>query len=119
MFGLSFSELAAIAVVALIVLGPRRLPALAKGLGETLRQLRRASADLRGAVDEPLRELREPLEELRGDLQQTVHHFERQVQRAAIEPVAPPAPDALAPPAPDAPLVPPVPAAPPPTTETP
>ncbi|MBK6848535.1 MAG: twin-arginine translocase TatA/TatE family subunit [Proteobacteria bacterium] len=105
MFGLSFSELTAIAVVALIVLGPRRLPALAKGLGEALRQLRRASADLRGAVDQPLRELREPLEELRGDLQQTVHHFERQVHRVATEEPAPQ--QAAAAPATEAPALPP------------
>ena len=82
MFGLSFWEITVVLVVALVVLGPKRLPELARTLGGALRTLRRASSDIRSALDEPLREMREPLEEIRQDLYQTVHHFEEQVERA-------------------------------------
>jgi len=70
-------------VVALVVLGPKRLPAVARFLGQTLRSLRRASSDLRVAVREPLKELQQPLEELRADIYETVHHFERHVEQSA------------------------------------
>lgn len=47
MFGLSIGEVAVIALVALIVLGPERLPAAARLLGRTLAELRRATDELR------------------------------------------------------------------------
>ncbi len=40
-----------IAVVALLVFGPKRLPELARSLGRGLAELRRASSDLRRSVD--------------------------------------------------------------------
>jgi TatA/E family protein of Tat protein translocase len=46
-FGLGFQELALIFVVALLVFGPNKLPELARGLGKSLAEFRRASNDLR------------------------------------------------------------------------
>ena len=83
MFGLSFWELAMILVVALLVLGPKRLPGLAKSVGKGLRELRKASSDLRSAIEEPLEEVRKPLEDLRNDLADTVHNIEEEVEREA------------------------------------
>jgi sec-independent protein translocase protein TatB len=85
MFGLSFWEIAVIAVVALVVLGPKRLPGVLKTVGQGLRSLRRASSDIRSVIDEPLREVRQPLEDIKNDLYQTVHQLEEQVEAAASE----------------------------------
>ena len=46
MFGLSFGELAIIAVLALLLLGPYWLPDAARTLAKGLKELRRASDDL-------------------------------------------------------------------------
>lgn len=46
MFGIGVPELLVILVVALIVLGPKRLPEVAKGLGKALAEFRRATSDL-------------------------------------------------------------------------
>ncbi len=46
MFGIGVPELLVIMIVALIVLGPKRLPEVAKGLGRALAEFRRATSDL-------------------------------------------------------------------------
>ena len=47
MFGIGMTELVVIFAIALLVLGPKRLPSMARSLGRTLAEFRRASTDLR------------------------------------------------------------------------
>jgi len=47
MFGFSFSEVIVIAVVALLVLGPERIPVVARSLGRALRELRRSMDEVK------------------------------------------------------------------------
>ena len=51
MFGIGPSELLVILVVALLVLGPKRLPELARALGKGLAEFRRATADVTSELD--------------------------------------------------------------------
>ena len=48
--GLGYAEIAIIMVIALIVIGPKRLPQLMRDFGRIMGQLRRASDDLRREV---------------------------------------------------------------------
>jgi TatA/E family protein of Tat protein translocase len=50
MFGIGPMELVVILVVALLVLGPKRMPELARTLGRGLNEFRRASNDLRQSL---------------------------------------------------------------------
>ena len=51
MFNIGSGELVLIAVVALLVLGPKRLPELARGLGKFIREFRRQTDEVRGVVE--------------------------------------------------------------------
>ena len=54
MFGIGFPELVVILAVALIVLGPQRLPEVARMLGRAYGQLRRASEEFQNTIRQDL-----------------------------------------------------------------
>jgi sec-independent protein translocase protein TatB len=54
MFGLSFGEVVIIAILALLLLGPDKLPEAAKTLGKGLREIRRATDELKDQVESEL-----------------------------------------------------------------
>lgn len=87
MFGVGIPELIVILVVALVVLGPERLPEVARGLGKALGELRRATSGLTGELKE---------------VQRSFQEESRAIARSA-EPRPRPAPPAMAPDAPAAP----------------
>ena len=70
MFGLSFFEVVVIAIVALLAVGPRRLPGMLRDLGAWIRKLRKMTTDVRAqtGIDDILRAegLQGGLNELRG-----------------------------------------------------
>jgi len=51
MFGIGMQELLLILVIALIVLGPKKLPDVAKALGKALNEFKRATSDLKESLD--------------------------------------------------------------------
>lgn len=54
MFGLGFGEIIIILVLALILLGPQRLPDVAKQLGKGLREFKKATDDLKDQFETEL-----------------------------------------------------------------
>jgi sec-independent protein translocase protein TatB len=59
MFGIGMPELLLILALALIVLGPKKLPELAKALGKGLAEFRRATEDLKSEFRQMEREVEE------------------------------------------------------------
>lgn len=57
MFGLGFGELMVILLIALIFIGPKKLPELAKGLGKGLREFQNATKGFSEQLDQAKREL--------------------------------------------------------------
>ncbi len=62
MFGMSGTELAIILVVALLLLGPSKLPELARSLGKAVRDFKRATNDIRGTVESEFYRMDQPPE---------------------------------------------------------
>ncbi len=54
MFGLSFGEIVIIAILALLLLGPDRLPDAAKTIGKGLRDIKKATDDLKDQVEQEI-----------------------------------------------------------------
>jgi Tat protein translocase TatB subunit len=54
MFGIGMSELVIILIIALIVVGPKKLPELARTLGRGLAEFKRAANEARSVLDEEI-----------------------------------------------------------------
>ena len=59
MFGIGMPELLIILGLALVILGPKKLPDLARGLGRAMKEFRRATDDMRESLHEETSDLRE------------------------------------------------------------
>ena len=70
MFNVTGGELVIILLVALIVLGPDKLPEAIRKVGRVYGELRRMSqgfqSEIREALDEPMREVRDTMNTMKG-----------------------------------------------------
>ncbi len=91
---LGFGELLVIFIVALLVIGPDKLPEYARKLGAGLREFRNATSDVTQEIREsvieplneaqqPLREAMEPLEEMQTDIEREVKGVEKSLNDVA------------------------------------
>jgi sec-independent protein translocase protein TatB len=78
MFDIGFSELLVIGVVALIVIGPERLPRVARTIGHLMGRMQRYVADVKADIDREV-ELEE-LRKMRDSVQQAATNIETSVQ---------------------------------------
>jgi sec-independent protein translocase protein TatB len=63
MFNIGAAELAVIFVVALLLLGPEKLPELARGIGKFMREFRRQTDEVRGMVEREFYQMDQEIKE--------------------------------------------------------
>ena len=83
MFDISFTEIMVIAVVALIVVGPERLPKVARTLGHLLGRVRRYVGDVKNDIQREMEV--EELNELHTSVQKAAHSIENSVREEVSE----------------------------------
>jgi sec-independent protein translocase protein TatB len=109
MFDIAFGEIFLIALVALIVIGPERLPKVARTLGHLLGRMQRYVNDVKADISremelDELRKLQSTVEEAARSIEQSVHQEISTAEShldsitAAATDLAPAAPGAEAPP---------------------
>jgi sec-independent protein translocase protein TatB len=102
MFDIGFSELMVIALVALIVIGPERLPRLARTLGHLAGRLQRYVSDVKADINrevelEELRKMRDSMQEaatgfessVNSELQKTESELNAAAEGTVAAPVSP------------------------------
>ena len=99
MFGIGMPELILIAVVALIVLGPKKLPDLAKSMGRAVREFRKATSELKETfqVDSEISEAKKAFNEFHSEVNKAVQGEPARPETPAADavpqsPETPPAP---------------------------
>ncbi|NKC34451.1 Sec-independent protein translocase protein TatB [Falsiroseomonas selenitidurans] len=83
MLGLDWSELALIAVVAVVVIGPKDLPDAVRGVAKFIQKLRRMAGEFQGQVDEVVREAK--LEDVRNQISEIRNFNVRDIVEKEID----------------------------------
>lgn len=96
MFDVGFAEILLLSLVALVVLGPERLPRVARTLGGLARKARTSWLSLKRSIEAEMRaeELKKPLENFRKEFKSTVDEV-----RSGLDPVTKPVTKPVAQPA--------------------
>ena len=65
---LGWSEMIFIALAALLIFGPKKLPELGKSLGKGLREFKKATNDLKSNWEEHIRDVETPVQEFKESI---------------------------------------------------
>lgn len=74
MFGIGMPELILILAIALMVIGPKKLPDLAKSLGRAMREFKRATSELKDSLelDSEVKEVRDTFGDIKSGIKDSV-----------------------------------------------
>ena len=74
MFGIGMPEMLMILAIALIVIGPKKLPDLAKSLGRAMREFKRATSEFKEtlAVDNEITDVKKAFDDINTDIKDAV-----------------------------------------------
>lgn len=83
MFDVGFTELLLLAVIGLLVLGPERLPKVARTLGGLTRKARSSWLNLKRSIDAEINaeEIKKPLQKMRDDMRAAVDGVDQQLKK--------------------------------------
>lgn len=73
MFNIGFSEFVIIGILALIFIGPKQLPDLARAIGRMMSDFQRATDDVKKSLIEVRDESINPITEIRDELRKDLH----------------------------------------------
>lgn len=82
MFDVGFTELLLLAIIALLVLGPERLPRVARTLGGLSRKARSSWMNLKRSIDAEINaeEIKKPLKKVQDDMRSAMDGVDKQLK---------------------------------------
>jgi TatA/E family protein of Tat protein translocase len=88
MFGIGMPEMLLILAIALIVIGPKKLPDLAKSLGRAMREFKKATNEFKDTmqIDSELADVKKAFDDINDDVKEAVDlkpEFERKSDQKA------------------------------------
>jgi sec-independent protein translocase protein TatB len=93
MFDVGFSELLLLSIIGLVVLGPEKLPRVARTLGSLTRKARSSWLNLKRSIEAEMRaeELKQPLKKFHDEIKSTVDDVNSKVDaiRKNVTPAPP------------------------------
>jgi Tat protein translocase TatB subunit len=96
MFGIGMPELLIILAVALIVIGPKKLPDMARALGKGMAEFKRATQDLKESInlDNDIKEMKDELNDaVSGTRDYSIGVEPKEKSATPVEPSESPSPD--------------------------
>lgn len=72
MFNFGFSELLLLGAIALLVIGPKQLPEVARALARTLNELKRATGDIGKVLNETKESISKPMQDITDGVNQKI-----------------------------------------------
>jgi len=81
---ISFQELTIILLFAVIIFGPKKIPEIARGLGQGIRAMKEATDDIK-------REIMNPVEDINPvkDVQETIEESKKEIEESVEEALGP------------------------------
>ena len=91
MFGIGMPELLVIAVIALLVVGPKKLPDIAKALGKGLSEFRKVTEEATDTIKETLKT--DEIKKDMNDIKDSLLYGKEEEKKAPVPPAASAPPD--------------------------
>jgi TatA/E family protein of Tat protein translocase len=91
MFGIGMPEMILILAIALIVIGPKKLPDLAKSLGRAMNEFKKATREIKDSidVDGDLKDVKQSFDDLNTDLRDSINPLKNDPVKPPTESPAP------------------------------
>jgi TatA/E family protein of Tat protein translocase len=83
MFGIGMPELLLILAIALIVIGPKKLPDIARSLGKAMGEFKKATSELKESmeIDQQLSDVKDSFNQLNQDFKRNTNQGEKKIQQ--------------------------------------
>lgn len=92
---ISFEEMVFILLFAVVIFGPKKIPEIARGLGEGMRAMKKATEDIKREILEsadgidPVKDIKETFEETKNDISEAVSNPVKDFKESIDDAVGP------------------------------